>query len=157
MMLGTKTEYISSGSPSTCSCMFTNHCFRESSSVFFFHFNLHQYNIPLFQKLSSNYGAMLVLSPFLLLVISSTVSALSIDRLHVRSLAPSFTSRTAKRNDTSCEYGPSSRGCWGSGFDINTDTATSWPNTGRVVPVSNSVLMWQEVLINLTPPSILSL
>lgn len=34
-----------------------------------------------------------------------------------------------------CTHGPTNRGCWTSGFSINTDQYTSWPNTGRTVTV----------------------
>ena len=36
----------------------------------------------------------------------------------------------------SCTNGPTSRGCWSDGFNIDTDYYKSWPNTGRVVEVS---------------------
>lgn len=35
-----------------------------------------------------------------------------------------------------CTHGPTSRNCWSSGFDINTDMYTSWPNTGQTKTVS---------------------
>ena len=38
--------------------------------------------------------------------------------------------------DSFCQNTPTSRNCWGNGLDINTDTSSTWPNTGRVVDVS---------------------
>lgn len=41
-----------------------------------------------------------------------------------------------QRQTAACTHGPTNRGCWTSGFSINTDQYTSWPNTGRTVTVS---------------------
>lgn len=38
-----------------------------------------------------------------------------------------------------CTHGPTNRGCWTSGFGINTDQYTSWPNTGRTVTYDLSI------------------
>ncbi|KAH7115251.1 laccase precursor [Dendryphion nanum] len=38
-----------------------------------------------------------------------------------------------------CSNGPTSRNCWSSGFDVNTDMYTSWPNTGRIVNYDLSI------------------
>ncbi|KAI8932752.1 hypothetical protein NX059_010242 [Plenodomus lindquistii] len=35
--------------------------------------------------------------------------------------------------ETSCNYGPESRGCWTNGFSIDTDMDINWPNTGKTV------------------------
>lgn len=48
-------------------------------------------------------------------------------------------SRSSSAN-SSCINSATTRSCWGDGFDINTDASKSWPATGKVVPVSSSIL-----------------
>lgn len=43
------------------------------------------------------------------------------------------TASSYAKSHPGCINGPASRGCWGGGFDINTNYEESWPNTGRVV------------------------
>jgi len=45
-----------------------------------------------------------------------------------------------------CTHGPTNRGCWTSGFSINTDQYTSWPNTGRTVTVCTANLTTSQYL-----------
>jgi hypothetical protein len=49
------------------------------------------------------------------------------------STSTNSTSASYAKSHPGCINGPNSRGCWGGGFDINTDYDASWPNTGRVV------------------------
>lgn len=41
--------------------------------------------------------------------------------------------------NASCTYGPTSRNCWSEGYDISTDSETSWPVTGVTKSVGLSV------------------
>ena len=49
----------------------------------------------------------------------------------------SFSSAIVPRQ-SGCTHGPTSRQCWSDGFDINTDFAEKFPDTGKVVKVSSS-------------------
>lgn len=53
-------------------------------------------------------------------------------------LAPVVETRQA------CTNGPTSRNCWASGFDANTDMYSSWPNTGRTVFVSKPIDLLED-------------
>ena len=80
----------------------------------------------------------MLLNISLVVTLSTLVSALSIQK-SARSAVDKVTSY-AKRGSSSCQNTAENRGCWGDGFDINTDTTTTWPNTGNVVKVRIVVL-----------------
>jgi hypothetical protein len=69
-----------------------------------------------------------------------TVSGLSLGSRQSGSGASIASSVVARGTSKGCNNTPTSRSCWGSGFDINTDTETSWPNTGHTVVVSGEAL-----------------
>jgi hypothetical protein len=46
-----------------------------------------------------------------------------------RGMSPAVEKRQA------CTNGPTTRGCWSDGFDVDTDMYTSWPNTGHTAVV----------------------
>jgi hypothetical protein len=60
-----------------------------------------------------------------------------------------YTAELGKRDATTTNRWPggspycvnteSSRQCWSSGFDINTDTEVKWPNTGKIVHYDLSI------------------
>ena len=58
--------------------------------------------------------------------------------------------------DLNCANSPSSRGCWGAGFDINTDVDGAWPDTGRIaevsIDVSSSFFLGHNVLTSWSTP-----
>lgn len=45
----------------------------------------------------------------------------------------SATTTSASAPSATCTNGPTSRNCWSSGFDIDTDFDSNWPSTGRTV------------------------
>ncbi|KAF2477734.1 laccase precursor [Lindgomyces ingoldianus] len=47
--------------------------------------------------------------------------------------------RLEERQALACANGPTSRNCWSSGFNINTNMYQSWPNTGRIVSYDLSI------------------
>lgn len=50
---------------------------------------------------------------------------------HAVEALPAYNPVQQRDTNPSCTNGPTSRGCWGGGFDINTDSETSWPTTGK--------------------------
>ena len=57
------------------------------------------------------------------------------------STAADLVSTSALANaNKGCQNSASNRGCWGGGYDINTDYETAWPNTGNIVKVLSSPL-----------------
>ena len=65
--------------------------------------------------------------------LGSIASGLTIDKRANSSVSTSAAAEAAGKN---CKNSPQNRGCWGNGFNINTDTETSWPNTGVTAEVS---------------------
>lgn len=66
----------------------------------------------------------------------STSSAVSTSSATLKSTVSATipaTSTTSVAATATCTNSPTSRQCWGNGYDINTDFDTAWPDTGKTV------------------------
>jgi hypothetical protein len=64
---------------------------------------------------------------------SSSTNTVSSTSSSVQSSSTPSSANTTSSVTPNCVNGPTSRGCWGNGFNINTDREVSWPNTGNTV------------------------
>lgn len=105
--------------------------------------NIHQSDLPVSSEINTLFS-LLPLSKFLVnrlrlhftmkfLTFGAALLGLfpfaSASPLHVERMETS----PALVKKQSCTHGPTSRNCWGNGFNADTDMYTTWPNTGRVV------------------------